>query len=340
MLRITQKNETKVHRQRLSTAPNLTDIHHSLSQVLEKKGEVSELAWSVNGNSYKLVIHCRIFEGEPRWRLFEEHVGYESVLWEYVSCDVLLIFNLIASSTGQQELVVPAERTLGTRDALRDPVKTLSSYFLMPETFEDGKNTSFSSLDIDHKEPAVLQTASRAAKTVDKQAIHSVMMCLRRFDTGMFTYAAFLYFLEQEYFRAYRTRGYLSVVLFSVSKKKGLQLPGGKLPPDGLREIALRIGSLKRQNDVLAHFDVEDTFILMLPGTEVSGARKMVSRIFNALNARPICGGISPEVMQIEFGVAGIPEDCTDLGALLGEAEYDKRRSSATSFPIEEYKVS
>lgn len=332
MLRITRVTENKVHRQRLSTPPNLTDIHHSLSQTMEKKGEATEISWTAGERDFKLNIHCRLFEGEPRWQLTEVHTGYESIIWEYVSCDVLLIFNLIASATGQQELQMPTERTLGTKDALRDPTKAMSSYFLMPPSSDaETTCTSFSALvaevsgNASIKESAP-QPIARHAKKVDTQAIHSVMMCLRRFDTGMFTYAAFLYFLEQEYFRAYRTRGAFSVVLFSVKTKEwGNQRPANEV----LRELAARISKVKRHNDVLAHYDYDDHYILLLPGTSVMGARRLVARLSSALKGLVLD-------MEISFGVAGVPEDCTDLGSLLGEAEYDKKVNNASKFEIAE----
>lgn len=331
MLRITRVTESKVHRHRLSTPPNLTDIHHSLSQTMEKKGEGTEISWTADGRDFKLNIHCRLFEGEPRWQLIEVHTGYESIIWEYVSCDVLLIFNLIASATGQQELQMPTERTLGTKDALRDPTRAMSSYFLMPPSDAETTCTSFSALvaeaneNVSIKENAA-QPIARISKKVDTQAIHSVMMCLRRFDTGMFTYAAFLYFLEQEYFRAYRTRGAFSVVLFSVKTKEwGNQGPNNEI----LRELAARIAKVKRHNDVLAHYDYDDHYILLLPGTSVIGARRLVSRLSAVLK------GLVEE-MEIAFGVAGVPDDCTDLGALLGEAEYDKKVNNASKFEVAE----
>lgn len=332
MLRITRVTENKIHRHRLSTPPNLTDIHHSLSQTMEKKGEATEISWTADERDFKLNIHCRLFEGEPRWQLTEVHAGYESIIWEYVSCDVLLIFNLIASATGQQELQMPTERTLGTKDALRDPTKAMSSYFLMPPSSDaEITCTSFSALvaevsgNASIKESAP-QPITRQSKKVDTQAIHSVMMCLRRFDTGMFTYAAFLYFLEQEYFRAYRTRGAFSVVLFSVKTNDwGNQRPANEV----LRELAARIAKVKRHNDVLAHYDYDDHYILLLPGTSVMGARRLVSRLSVALK------GLVQD-MEISFGVAGVPEDCTDLGSLLGEAEYDKKVNNASKFEIAE----
>lgn len=323
MLRISRVNENKVNRHRLSTPPNLTDIHHSLSQAMEKKGEATEIGWTVRGSDYRLLIHCRIFEGEPRWKLMQVHPGYESIVWEYVSCDVLLIYNLIASATGQQELQMQTERALGTKNALKDPNRALSSYFLMPQSDADKSCMSLSNLlhevesqPVEHKQ----SRPAKHAKKVDTQAIHSVMMCLRRFDTGMFNYAAFLYFLEQEYFRAYRTRGSLSIVLFSV-KSEGNRKPTNEL----LRELAAKIGNLKRNNDVLAHYDSDDHYILLLPGTSVAGARKLVKRlggVFSSLN----------EDLSVSFGVAGIPDDCTDLGSLLGEAEYDKKINNASEF--------
>ncbi len=328
MLRITRVNENKVHRHRLSASPNLTDIHHSLSQTMEKKGDSTEISWAVDGREFTLNIHCRVFEGEPRWQLFEVHNGYQTIIWDYVSCDVLLIFNLIASATGQKELQMPTERTLGTKDALRDPTRAMSSYFLMPQDDANSTCTSFSNLMREVSEnmaEPIRESAARPtrhSKKVDTQAIHSVMMCLRRFDSGMFTYAAFLYFLEQEYFRAYRTRGSFSVVLFSVKPHaKHNQKPSNET----FRELAARIAKVKRHNDVLAHYDSDDHYVLLLPGTSIVGARRLVTRVSEVL--KDVFDGF-----EISFGVSGIPEDCTDLGAMLGEAEYDKKVNEASKF--------
>jgi len=68
----------------------------------------------------------------------------------------------------------------------------------------------------------VQQQSKRAVKPVlepkriDRSLIQTVMMMLRSPDTGMFTYPAFLYFLEQEYFRAYRSANPISVVIFQM----------------------------------------------------------------------------------------------------------------------------
>ncbi|MBA4078046.1 MAG: hypothetical protein C0508_23660, partial [Cyanobacteria bacterium PR.023] len=53
-------------------------------------------------------------------------------------------------------------------------------------------------------------------KNIDGAAIQSVMMSLRREDTGLFIHPAFLYFLEEEFFRIYRAKGSMSVIIFEI----------------------------------------------------------------------------------------------------------------------------
>lgn len=159
-------------------------------------------------------------------------------------------------------------------------------------------------------------------RVIDNSAIQSIMMSLRRAETGLFIYPAFLYFLEQEYFRAYRSRAGFSVVVFELRQKKVID---GKLVKRVLHEKAqmdavLRISNIKRHVDMMAHYDAYD-YALLLPSTKPQGAEIFIGRVIEALRAKPLGGEIDPGQLAMAFGCCSIPDDFKDMSSLLGGAD-------------------
>lgn len=159
-------------------------------------------------------------------------------------------------------------------------------------------------------------------RVIDNAAIQSVMMSLRRAETGLFIYPAFLYFLEQEYFRSYRARTYFSVVVFEMRQKKVIdgEVVRRVLPDKAVMEAVLRISQLKRHVDLIAHYDAFD-YALLLPNTRCAGAEVFVKRIIKALSEKPLGGGVEPDELTLAFGSSSVPEDFKDLSGLLGAAD-------------------
>lgn len=159
-------------------------------------------------------------------------------------------------------------------------------------------------------------------RVIDNAAIQSVMMSLRRAETGLFIYPAFLYFLEQEYFRSYRARTYFSVVVFEMRQKKVVdgEVVRRVLPDKAVMEAVLRISQLKRHVDLIAHYDAFD-YALLLPNTRCAGAEVFVKRIIKALTEKSLGGGVEPDELSLAFGCSSVPEDFKDLSGLLGAAD-------------------
>jgi GGDEF domain-containing protein len=159
-------------------------------------------------------------------------------------------------------------------------------------------------------------------RSIDSGAIQSVMMNLRRAETGMFIYPAFLYFLEQEYFRSYRAGSPLAVLVFEMRylTKVGNDLVRQLLPPAALLDAVGRISTLKRHIDLLAHYDAFD-YAMLLPNTKSSGAQVFANRLVKSLTASPLAGSIDASKLLLSFGAASVPEDSLDLSLLLGAAD-------------------
>jgi GGDEF domain-containing protein len=172
-------------------------------------------------------------------------------------------------------------------------------------------------------------------KRVDKRLIQNVMMVLRNPETGMFTYSAFLYFLEQEYFRAYRSANPISVVVFQMRVHgPGPDALSEPLPVSALSAAARRISGVKRHVDLLAHYETYE-YALLLPNTKSAGARIFVNRLVKALMSEPLVPGtITSENFRAAFGIASVPEDFLELSQVLAGAEIAKNAASTGPEPV------
>lgn len=159
-------------------------------------------------------------------------------------------------------------------------------------------------------------------RVIDNSAIQSIMMSLRRAETGLFIYPAFLYFLEQEYFRSYRSRAAFSVAVFEIRQKKVVddKLVKRVLHEKALMDAVLRISNIKRHVDMMAHYDAYD-YALLLPSTRPQGAEIFIGRVIEALRAKPLGGEVDPSQLAIAFGCCSVPDDFKDMSSLLGGAD-------------------
>lgn len=162
-------------------------------------------------------------------------------------------------------------------------------------------------------------------KKIDTRAIQNVMMSLRSPETAMFTYPAFLYFLEQEYFRAYRSGSPISVLVFQMRiYSANLDPVRESLPLKALNEAVRRISRIKRHVDLLAHYETFD-YAMLLPNTKAGGAEIFANRVVKALMAEPLLSGqVDQSNLSVAFGIASIPEDFLELGLVLSGAEAAK----------------
>ena len=179
-------------------------------------------------------------------------------------------------------------------------------------------------------EPGKSEELVLEPKTIDTAAIQTVMMSLRRADTGMFIFPAFLYFLEQEYFRSYRARTAFSIIVFEM--KEIVTVDGvtklRPLPIDSIVEAVLRISEMKRTVDLIAHYDSLD-YTMLLPNTKSSGSRIFGNRLIECIKKRPLAS-INPQRISITLGAASVPDDFMDLSSLLGACDLALEQAKKT----------
>jgi hypothetical protein len=165
---------------------------------------------------------------------------------------------------------------------------------------------------------------------IDRVALQSVLKSITRQETGLFTYPAFLFMLEQEFSKAAALGMPLSLIVFEPKLRVGDA--SQPFPMQYVRELVRRIESVKRPFDVLGHFETFD-YALYMPNTQLKGAKVFAARLMEMFSADPFV----PRplgVLTMFFGISSAPEDTMELPVLLSAAREGKRRSVETGSPV------
>ena len=138
--------------------------------------------------------------------------------------------------------------------------------------------------------------------------------------------------LEEEWQRAVRQRGRLSILLLDVDHFKSYNDHYGHLAGDECLRLVAEVvgGALRRSGDVLARFGGEE-FAVVLPNTDASGAIELAEQIRIAVRAAAIThAGVEAGVFTVSIGSAStLPqreEPATILLAAADHALYKAKR--------------
>lgn len=174
--------------------------------------------------------------------------------------------------------------------------------------------------ETEKKAPVAASTPSEPMP-IDWNKVRELEQTMKRADTGLYSFYAFLLTLEKEFDRFDRFNRPLSIVIIEVD-----MIASGEPQPvdvEGLKRIASRIEKLKRKTDLLAHFE-EHGLALLLPETPAASTRNVVTILIEALYATNMVEGVSNDALKLHIGSAGVPEDCKDIDELIKLARPDK----------------
>lgn len=172
-------------------------------------------------------------------------------------------------------------------------------------------------VQITDQAPQQNRLATLKALGVDETAVQGVLKTLLRPETGILSYPAFIYLLDQEYLRYEYFNLPFSLLVFSIGQRKG--------GPDGLvealqmlavRRAMQRISLVKRQVDMLGHYETFD-YAMLLPNTNSTAASALANRIADVLREAPLSSDMDSRSLALAFGVATVPEDCQELDKVL-----------------------
>lgn len=172
-------------------------------------------------------------------------------------------------------------------------------------------------VQITDQAPQQNRLATLKSLGVDEAAVQGVLKNLLRPETGILSYPAFIYLLDQEYLRYEYFNLPFSLLVFSIGQRKG--------GPDGLvealqmlavRRAMQRISLVKRQVDMLGHYETFD-YAMLLPNTNSTAASALANRIADVLREAPLSSDMDSRSLALAFGVATVPEDCQELDKVL-----------------------
>jgi GGDEF domain-containing protein len=185
-------------------------------------------------------------------------------------------------------------------------------------------------VQITDQAPQQNRLASLKSLGIDDAAVQGVVKNLLRPETGIFTYPAFIYLLDQEYLRYEYFNTPFSLLVFSIGQKKGDAVEA--LQMLAVRRAMQRISLVKRHVDVLGHYETFD-YAMLLPNTNSAAASALANRIADVLREAPLSSDMDTRSLYLAFGVATVPEDCQELDKVLmaarkarDKAKYGQQR--------------
>lgn len=146
-------------------------------------------------------------------------------------------------------------------------------------------------------------------------------------DSGVISYVAFLYFIEQEFYRYECFRSSFSLVLFRAKmRKKNADGTTQEIELDRteLQELMGRVNLTKRKADLLAHYQ-QDSYALLLPHTNLQGVTAFAGRLVGALMTAPFANSNGAKLV-LTVGIASLPENCADWVSLVAHMHNNQRR--------------
>lgn len=170
----------------------------------------------------------------------------------------------------------------------------------------------------------VQEFVSKATVAIDNVLMHREAQRLSVTDglTGLWNYRYASLALEREVERAQRFGHTLALIMLDLDRFKRVNDVFGHQRGDAvLIEVARRVRGVIREVDILARYGGEE-MLLILPETDLAGAKLLADRILAAIRSRPVGGpGEEPVQMTTSLGIAVFPTHGTSARTLLHAAD-------------------
>ncbi len=136
--------------------------------------------------------------------------------------------------------------------------------------------------------------------------------------------------MDEEFKRSSQSQSPLSFILLDIDHFKAVNDTYGHPAGDRvLREIAARVRKRVRDVDVCGRYGGEE-FGILLPATDLKGARLVAERIREGVKALPFELRGETRVVTVSLGVACYPDDASEPEALIQKADEALYRSKSS----------
>jgi two-component system cell cycle response regulator len=258
------------------------------------------------------------------------------VVWEHQSCDVPLIFNLVAMQANMDQATMRADGAmcavrLDTDKAITQ--KALYNFHKSPDADLPPEHTTIPASVNSAQSITKIQPIANRPKIKSGPPKVPAPPQVVSADSGLITYPAFLFMLEREYYLAWRANRSLALLIFSIDGQQPRQVEVETVDPFMPLHLS-HILRIKRKSDILAHYKGQQ-FALLLPHTTVTGAKIIARRIVKALEAS---GQSTGQSITCTFGAADVKGDGKTLSMVLMAAEEAKRFGEESGTRIVAYR--
>jgi hypothetical protein len=151
---------------------------------------------------------------------------------------------------------------------------------------------------------------------------------LIRSETGIYTYSAFVFFVEQECLRFEDTEEPFSVLVIAARANQGGKLL--PLPLEVTKNVITQLFAIKRRMDILAHFQTLDLALLM-PGCDANLTLLVAQRLYKLMMQGAF--GLQSGQMHVTMGIASVPEHGGPTADVIGRAR-DAQVQASSSTPL------
>jgi GGDEF domain-containing protein len=335
-------------------------------------GAEFDFTWDTNGQHFTMTLCYSRQAGVANWKLYRGKETKTQLVWEHLTNDIPLLYNLVVSQTGSGDSTCDADLALALQHGeLTSPgskagsymVRNLQKLFVEAQTDLVRKNKTDEDAPNDSKEipniqnwgpenvvqqeagaPAAVNiefqpnVSPHSAHTVDLTRGRGLLQSLLINEMGVLSFPAFLFLLEQEYYKALTSNAPLTVVLFRIS---GLARDDGScyqgpLPRPAVQTALQQLRAGLRRTDMIAEYE-GGCFIFLLPDTEITGAKLFARKISRFFSNPSLLPGPGNAGMKVSFGLATLGEKLKTLPILLGGAEQALSAAEATDCTVVTY---
>jgi hypothetical protein len=149
---------------------------------------------------------------------------------------------------------------------------------------------------------------------------------LIRSETGIYTYPAFVFFVEQECLRFEDTKDPFSILVVAARIDQSDKLL--PLPLEATKNVIAQLLSIKRRMDILAHFQTLD-LVLLLPRCDSNLTLLVAQRLYKLMMQDAFV--LQSGQMHLTMGIASVPEHGGPTVDIIGrarEAQVQANRST------------
>lgn len=312
----------RVRKRQCREFPDLTIIQNHFAELsCSPDGARCDISWQTDSKQYTLTVSYSQITLVADWKLYlDTTINRSKLIWEHQSNDATLIYNLVLAEIKQEKRLIQTERRLTcVHGDLSSPEARSSAYVTAPPVIITSTCA-----------PVARDTLPVVESIVDSIDLEGSKQLLQKFlctDLGIFSHPAFLFLLEQEYYKAVESHSAVSVIVFEIKRVGSSNFAIAPTWQSGaLNECLAGIKRMKRKTDLLAEYG-KNQFAIVLPETKSYGGRVLAEKIQEAFTRGELMPGINPALFKMTFGVATLQDQPRTLPDILRAAEQSLHRA-------------